>query len=71
MFPKGATSPVGLGAAFDRNLCGAQSHELPQAKLADPEDIEPDDPQVDLDNMELWEQFHRRGTEMVITKTGR
>uniref|UniRef100_H2ZFN1 T-box domain-containing protein n=1 Tax=Ciona savignyi TaxID=51511 RepID=H2ZFN1_CIOSA len=71
MFPKGANSVAGLGSAFDRGLCGTQAHDLPQSKLPDPDDNEPDDPQVDLDNMELWEQFHRRGTEMVITKTGR
>ena len=71
MFPKGATSPIGLGSAFDRSICGPQSHEMPQAKLSDPDDNEPDDPQVDLDNIELWEQFYKRGTEMVITKTGR
>nr|BAE06821.1 T-box transcription factor protein [Ciona intestinalis] len=71
MFPKGANSIAGLGSAFERSLCGAQGHDLPQGKLPDPDDNEPDDPQVDLDNMELWEQFHRRGTEMVITKTGR
>uniref|UniRef100_A0A0K2SXJ8 Optomotorblind proteinlike [Megachile rotundata] n=1 Tax=Lepeophtheirus salmonis TaxID=72036 RepID=A0A0K2SXJ8_LEPSM len=30
-----------------------------------------DDPKVILEQKELWEQFHRYGTEMVITKTGR
>ncbi|XP_070573081.1 T-box transcription factor TBX2b-like [Ptychodera flava] len=27
--------------------------------------------QVNLDTKELWEEFHKRGTEMVITKSGR
>ena len=30
-----------------------------------------DDPKVDLDGRELWEQFHDKETEMVITKSGR
>ena len=30
-----------------------------------------DDPKVNLEAKELWEQFHKFGTEMVITKTGR
>ncbi|XP_054748865.2 T-box transcription factor TBX2-like isoform X1 [Lytechinus pictus] len=30
-----------------------------------------DDPQVTLESKELWEKFHKRGTEMVITKSGR
>ena len=30
-----------------------------------------DDAQVELEGMDLWEQFHDIGTEMVITKCGR
>merc|ERR1719295_2530738 len=30
-----------------------------------------DDPKVTLEAKELWEQFNKFGTEMVITKTGR
>ncbi|ESO05343.1 hypothetical protein HELRODRAFT_171719 [Helobdella robusta] len=30
-----------------------------------------DDPKVELESKELWEQFHELGTEMVITKSGR
>ena len=30
-----------------------------------------DDPKVTLESKELWEEFHKFGTEMVITKTGR
>nr|1H6F_A Chain A, T-BOX TRANSCRIPTION FACTOR TBX3 [Homo sapiens]1H6F_B Chain B, T-BOX TRANSCRIPTION FACTOR TBX3 [Homo sapiens] len=30
-----------------------------------------DDPKVHLEAKELWDQFHKRGTEMVITKSGR
>ena len=27
--------------------------------------------QINLENAELWDQFHRIGTEMIITKLGR
>ena len=30
-----------------------------------------DDPKVTLESKELWEKFHKLGTEMVITKSGR
>ncbi|CAF0798246.1 unnamed protein product, partial [Didymodactylos carnosus] len=30
-----------------------------------------DNPKVELDGKELWDQFHQHGTEMVITKSGR
>ena len=30
-----------------------------------------EDPQVNLESQELWQQFHDIGTEMVITKSGR
>ena len=39
-----------------------------------PEPPEPevnDDPKVDLEGKELWDQFYQYGTEMVITKSGR
>ena len=35
------------------------------------EDNVKDDPKVNLEAKELWEQFASYGTEMVITKTGR
>ncbi len=35
------------------------------------ENQEPDDPKAELENKNLWDQFHQIGTEMVITKTGR
>lgn len=30
-----------------------------------------DEPVVTLDSQSLWSEFHKRGTEMVITKSGR
>ena len=35
------------------------------------EDNVQDDPKVTLEHKELWAQFHKHGTEMVITKSGR
>lgn len=37
----------------------------------EPSEGDTDDPQVNLESKDLWEQFHERGTEMVITKSGR
>ena len=71
LFNKSATSPIGLSSAFERSLCGSLGHDPSQGKLSDSDDNEPDDPQVELDNRALWKEFHKRGTEMVITKTGR
>ncbi|XP_055774417.1 T-box transcription factor TBX3-like [Salvelinus fontinalis] len=45
------------------------------AKLSPPKTLETvateDDPKVHLDARHLWTQFHKFGTEMVITKSGR
>ncbi|KAM6965661.1 T-box transcription factor TBX3 [Aplochiton taeniatus] len=35
------------------------------------EEVNDDDPKVHLEGMDLWTQFHKCGTEMVITKSGR
>ena len=42
----------------------------PRGPLAEEENVN-DDPKVTLDQKELWDQFHKIGTEMVITKSGR
>ena len=39
--------------------------------LEPPEADVQDDPKVELEGKELWENFHNFGTEMVITKSGR
>ncbi|XP_029108795.1 T-box transcription factor TBX3a [Scleropages formosus] len=49
---------------------GAASHLRPLKTLEPEEEVE-DDPKVHLEAKELWEQFHKCGTEMVITKSGR
>ena len=38
--------------------------------LAEDDNVK-DDPKVTLEHKELWEKFHKNGTEMVITKSGR
>ncbi|XP_006007893.1 T-box transcription factor TBX3a [Latimeria chalumnae] len=48
----------------------AAAHLRP-LKTLEPEEEVDDDPKVNLEAKELWEQFHKRGTEMVITKSGR
>lgn len=70
LFNKGLTPPV-LRSPFESGFCGNPADILPQKKMVEVEDNEPDDPKVELENKELWQEFHRRGTEMVITKTGR
>ncbi|EDM13795.1 T-box 3, isoform CRA_c [Rattus norvegicus] len=49
---------------------GPQAHLRPLKTMEPEEDVE-DDPKVHLEAKELWDQFHKRGTEMVITKSGR
>ncbi|KAL3041696.1 hypothetical protein OYC64_019807 [Pagothenia borchgrevinki] len=48
----------------------AAAHLRPMKTLEPEEEVE-DDPKVHLEAKELWELFHKRGTEMVITKSGR
>lgn len=43
----------------------------PLRSLEPPETDVQDDPKVELESKDLWEQFHKIGTEMVITKSGR
>ncbi|XP_062594325.1 T-box transcription factor TBX2-B-like isoform X2 [Saccostrea cucullata] len=40
-------------------------------RTMEPEPDAQDDPKVEIESKELWEQFHNFGTEMVITKSGR
>ncbi|KOB79107.1 Uncharacterized protein OBRU01_01131 [Operophtera brumata] len=43
----------------------------PYAPLVPDDDGVVDDPKVTLEGKDLWEKFHKLGTEMVITKSGR
>lgn len=65
-------------AAFHPALHGHHHHHhghhqqhLRSLKSLEPEEDVEDDPKVNLEAMELWDQFHKLGTEMVITKSGR
>ena len=69
----GRTGPGAAGFGPELLLPGAagglprhlRAFEPPEAS-----DVQ-DDPKVELEGKELWEKFHGRGTEMVITKSGR
>ena len=70
------SEPVAEEAAREPGLHGAPGPQLQPAqprwlKSLRPDDAEDDNPQVTLDSQNLWSEFHKRGTEMVITKSGR
>ncbi|XP_075931565.1 T-box transcription factor TBX2b [Anarhichas minor] len=77
--PPGAlTKPIsdhGLAGAAEVVLHPALSHHqavhLRSMKSLEPEEEVDDDPKVTLEAKDLWDQFHKVGTEMVITKSGR
>ncbi|XP_015261419.1 PREDICTED: T-box transcription factor TBX3 [Gekko japonicus] len=64
-----------VGAADSSMAFSSLGHQaaahLRPLKTLEPEEEVEDDPKVHLEAKELWEQFHKRGTEMVITKSGR
>ncbi|XP_056135541.1 T-box transcription factor TBX3 [Lampris incognitus] len=68
------------GATFDSGaatlthtspVAAVQSAHPAAPKLSETEDMTEDDPKVHLEGRDLWQQFHKFGTEMVITKSGR
>ncbi|XP_076833464.1 T-box transcription factor TBX2b [Brachyhypopomus gauderio] len=78
--PPGAlTKPIPdhtLAGAAEAALHPALSHHHQAAHLRSLKSLEPeeeveDDPKVTLEAKDLWDQFHKLGTEMVITKSGR
>ncbi|XP_042297793.1 T-box transcription factor TBX3 [Sceloporus undulatus] len=85
--PNGAAAlslPGALAKPIMDQLVGAADGGLPFSSLGhqatahlrplktlEPEEEVDDDPKVHLEAKDLWEQFHKRGTEMVITKSGR
>ncbi|XP_075296293.1 T-box transcription factor TBX2 [Opisthocomus hoazin] len=85
-FPALALPPAALAKPLpDPGLAGAaeaglhvsalghhhQAAHLRSLKSLEPEEEVEDDPKVTLEAKELWDQFHKLGTEMVITKSGR
>ncbi|XP_070773633.1 T-box transcription factor TBX2b-like [Enoplosus armatus] len=63
-----AASDSGLHSALGRQHQPAHPRSL---KSLQSEEGLDDDPKVTLDSKNLWNEFHKRGTEMVITKSGR
>ncbi|XP_055908798.1 optomotor-blind protein-like isoform X3 [Eupeodes corollae] len=62
--------------AEDVVLASVAAHQLhpgmrPLRALQPEDDGVVDDPKVTLEGKDLWEKFHKLGTEMVITKSGR
>ncbi|NXG56990.1 TBX2B factor, partial [Hemiprocne comata] len=85
-FPALALPPAALAKPMpDPGLAGAaeaglhvsalghhhQAAHLRSLKSLEPEEEVEDAPKVTLEAKELWDQFHKLGTEMVITKSGR
>jgi hypothetical protein len=64
-------TPYGYPGLFPRLPFGAFPPRPPPPSATNEDDNVQDDPKVTLEHKELWEQFHKYGTEMVITKTGR
>lgn len=62
------TSDAGLHAALGRQNRPVHPWSV---KNLQPEDWVDDDPKVTLESKNLWNEFHKMGTEMVITKSGR
>nr|XP_033494546.1 T-box transcription factor TBX2b-like isoform X1 [Epinephelus lanceolatus] len=66
------SEPLPEQAASDAALRRHRQPVHPQSlKSLQPEDGLEDDPKVTLESKSLWNEFHKMGTEMVITKSGR
>ncbi|XP_071946396.1 uncharacterized protein [Antedon mediterranea] len=56
---------------FSHDLFASQRPSFRPFPSLEQQERDTDDPQVMLEGKELWDQFHKFGTEMVITKSGR
>lgn len=63
LFPKFHGHPAAMGAGF-------RLPHPPPVPLPEDDDVK-DDPKVTLEHKDMWEEFNKHGTEMVITKSGR
>ncbi|XP_050679726.1 T-box transcription factor TBX3-like isoform X3 [Leptidea sinapis] len=63
--------PAALAAALAAPCPLLKPPPPPYAPLPPDDDGVVDDPKVTLEGKDLWEKFHKLGTEMVITKSGR
>ncbi|XP_028451438.1 T-box transcription factor TBX2b-like [Perca flavescens] len=66
--PEQAAPDAGLRAALGRQQQPVHPRAL---KSVQTEEWLDDDPKVTLESKNLWKEFHKMGTEMVITKSGR
>lgn len=68
-----AHHPLGTPYTTAEDVMLASMHPAmrPLRALQPEDDGVVDDPKVTLEGKELWEKFHKLGTEMVITKSGR
>uniref|UniRef100_A0A3Q2QAR0 T-box transcription factor TBX3-like n=1 Tax=Fundulus heteroclitus TaxID=8078 RepID=A0A3Q2QAR0_FUNHE len=64
-----AAADARLRAAAE--LRGRPVHPRSMKSVGQPEQWLDDDPKVTLESKDLWSEFHKMGTEMVITKSGR
>lgn len=63
-----AVSDAGLRAPLGRQQPPVHPHS---SRSLQPDEEVADDPKVTLESKNLWKEFHKMGTEMVITKSGR
>ncbi|XP_033112131.1 T-box transcription factor TBX3-like isoform X2 [Anneissia japonica] len=56
---------------FSHDLFTSQRPSFRPFPCLEQQERDTDDPQVMLEGKDLWDQFHKFGTEMVITKSGR
>ncbi|XP_061660273.1 T-box transcription factor TBX2b-like isoform X2 [Syngnathoides biaculeatus] len=69
-------SEEGLHAALTRQQQQQHQHQQQAAHLRSLKNLQSpdllcDEPKVTLESQDLWNEFHKMGTEMVITKSGR
>ena len=70
-FATPAGGGIGPNGGFFPRLPGFPFAGVPPRVPLPEDDTVKDDPKVTLDQKELWDRFHKNGTEMVITKSGR
>jgi len=66
-----AAVAVATGGGGNGGSTGHGVGPRPLRAIQPEEDGVVDDPKVTLEGKDLWERFHKLGTEMVITKSGR
>lgn len=64
LLPKLGRNPLGADMLHSLGSRHLRGMEPPETEVHD-------DPKVELEGKDLWDQFHKIGTEMVITKSGR